>query len=100
MKKAVVIGVHADMGLGGQLCRRFAKLGLEVYIAGRTKKAIDKIATDIKKGGGKAVAVPTDATVNASIPLPENSIEYVRVLSLVVMEIVTLVIVVSASKAL
>ena len=46
------------------------------------------------------VPVPTDATVNASIPLPENSIEYVRVLSLVVMEIVTLVIVVSASKAL
>tara|TARA_B100000575_G_C23071750_1_gene617361 strand:+ start:128 stop:844 length:717 start_codon:yes stop_codon:yes gene_type:complete len=67
MKKAVVIGVHADMGLGGQLCRRFAKLGLEVYIAGRTKKAIDKIATDIKKGGGKAVAVPTDATDENSV---------------------------------
>ena len=44
--------------------------------------------------------VPTDAMVNASIPLPENSIEYVRVLPLVVMERVTLAIVVSASKAL
>ena len=33
--------------------------------------------------------VPTDAVVNASIPLPENSIEYVRVLPLVVMERVT-----------
>ena len=27
------------------------------------------------------VPVPTDATVNASMPLPENSIEYVRVVA-------------------
>jgi NAD(P)-dependent dehydrogenase (short-subunit alcohol dehydrogenase family) len=37
MDKAIVVGVGPVDGLGGQLCRRFAREGLHVFAAGRTR---------------------------------------------------------------
>ena len=54
MPKAVIIGVGPDRGLGAQLCKRFARGGLEVVVAGRTRAALDAVVADIGSSGGKA----------------------------------------------
>lgn len=67
MKTAIVIGVGPDRGLGAQLCKRFAADGLKVIVAGRTLSALEAVANDVEKAGGKAVPVVADATSEADI---------------------------------
>src|ERR1700751_3308768 len=67
MRKAVIIGVGPDRGLGAQLCKRFAGEGLEVVAAGRTQAALDAVVADIKRSGGKASAFVADATNEAEV---------------------------------
>ena len=67
MKTAVVIGVGPDRGLGAQLCKRFACDGLKVVVAGRTKSAIEAVASDIVSSGGQAVPFVANATKEADI---------------------------------
>ncbi len=62
MRKAIIIGVGPERGLGAQLCERFAAEGLHVYVAGRTAANIDAVAETIRRAGGQASAVVTDAT--------------------------------------
>lgn len=62
MRKAVIIGVGPDRGLGAQLCKRFAAEGLHVIVAGRTQTKIDAVAESIRRAGGQATAVVADAT--------------------------------------
>ncbi|MGH7858585.1 MAG: SDR family NAD(P)-dependent oxidoreductase [Candidatus Binatia bacterium] len=62
IRKAVVVGVGPESGLGGALCRRFGREGLHVYVAGRTREKIDAIAAAIVAGGGQATPVLTDTT--------------------------------------
>jgi NAD(P)-dependent dehydrogenase (short-subunit alcohol dehydrogenase family) len=59
---AVVIGVGAEKGLGAALCRRFAKLGLHVVVAGRTPAKIERVAEAIRVEGGAATAFAADTT--------------------------------------
>src|SRR3979411_31986 len=42
-KKAVVLGVGAERGLGAAASRRFAKEGYHVLVAGRTVAKVEKI---------------------------------------------------------
>jgi NAD(P)-dependent dehydrogenase (short-subunit alcohol dehydrogenase family) len=65
MKTAIVSGVGPDRGLGGQLCKRFAREGLHVLVAGRTREKLDAIVEGIQQDGGRAEAVVADATVEA-----------------------------------
>jgi len=67
MKTAIIIGVGPNLGLGAQLCKRFAAEGLKVIVAGRTQSAIEAVAEDITRTGGKAVAVVADATSESDI---------------------------------
>ncbi len=60
MQTAVVVGVGAERGLGGALCRRFAAQGYHVLVAGRTQDKIEKVVQTIKAGGGSAEAMVTD----------------------------------------
>lgn len=62
MRKAIIMGVGPEHGLGAQLSRRFAAEGLHVYVAGRTRASIDAVAEAIRRAGGQASAVVTDAT--------------------------------------
>ncbi len=62
MNTAIVVGVGPDRGLGAQLCRRFAGMGLKVLVAGRTRAALDEVVANIDADGGRAEAVVTDAT--------------------------------------
>lgn len=59
---AVVVGVGAENGIGGAVCRRFAREGYHVLVAGRTPAKIEQVVSGIVKAGGSAHAVPTDVT--------------------------------------
>ena len=61
-KRAIVIGVGAETGLGGALCRRFAQEGYHVLVGGRTAEKIERVASGIAAAGGSAEAVLADAT--------------------------------------
>lgn len=64
---AVIIGVGAEAGLGGTLCRRFAGEGYHVVAAGRTQANLDAVAGAINAGGGAATGIACDATDPASV---------------------------------
>ena len=61
-KTAIVVGVGPEAGLGGMLCKRFAREGLHVLVAGRTPDKVETLAAAIRKSGGRATAVATDTT--------------------------------------
>ena len=62
MKKAIVISIGQDRGLGAQLSKRFAKEGLHVFVASRTQSNLDSLVSQIEAVGGRATSVSTDAT--------------------------------------
>ncbi len=64
---AVVVGVGAEQGLGGALCRRFASGGYHVLVAGRTAQKIAQVARSIEAAGGSAEPIAMDATVEADV---------------------------------
>jgi len=64
---AIVVGVGAEAGLGGALCKRFGREGLHVLVAGRTPARLEAIVRAIGAAGGEATAVPCDATVEADV---------------------------------
>jgi NAD(P)-dependent dehydrogenase (short-subunit alcohol dehydrogenase family) len=67
MDTAIVIGVGPDQGMGAQLCKRFASLGLHVVISGRTQSTLDTVVADIVASGGHASAVVADATLEHDV---------------------------------
>ena len=62
VKKAVIMGVGAEQGLGSQLAKRIASEGLHVFVASRTQSRLDALTVEIEQAGGKATAVCADAT--------------------------------------
>ncbi len=64
---AVVVGVGPEAGLGGALCKRFAREGLHVFAAGRTADNLQRLTDAIAAAGGQATPVPTDTTVEADV---------------------------------
>lgn len=66
-KKAVVLGVGAEKGLGAAASRRFAKEGYHVLVAGRTAAKVEKVADSIRAANGSATAVTVDGTEEAEV---------------------------------
>lgn len=66
-KTAIVIGVGPEEGLGSRLAQRCAKLGLHVFVAGRTQEKIDGTVQAIISAGGAATAVACDTTIEAEV---------------------------------
>ena len=64
-KKAVVLGVGAERGLGAAASRRFAKEGYHVLVAGRTAAKVEKVADLIRAANGSATPVTVDGTKEA-----------------------------------
>ena len=62
MKKAIIMGVGAEQGLGAQLAKRFASEGMHAFIASRTQSRLDVLTVEIEQAGGKATAVCADST--------------------------------------
>ena len=67
MQTAVIIGVGPVQGLGAQLCRRFAGLGLHVFVAGRTRAKLDKVVSMVEADGNRASAYVADAADEADV---------------------------------
>ncbi|ENU30569.1 hypothetical protein F991_01491 [Acinetobacter sp. CIP-A165] len=61
MRVAVVIGVGAEQGIGAAISRRFAQVGLKVYVVGRTLNKLQAVTQTITQHGGNAVAYKLDA---------------------------------------
>jgi NADP-dependent 3-hydroxy acid dehydrogenase YdfG len=59
---AVVLGVGPEQGLGAALARKFASEGQHVFIGGRSKNKLERVAEGINKRGGQSTLVITDAT--------------------------------------
>jgi NAD(P)-dependent dehydrogenase (short-subunit alcohol dehydrogenase family) len=66
-RTAVVLGVGAPAGLGAALCRRIAREGIHVFIAGRTADRLAEVAAAIESAGGSATPVVADATVATDV---------------------------------
>jgi len=52
VKKAIIMGVGADQGLGAHLAKRFASEGLHVFVAGRTQSRLDAVKVEIEQTKG------------------------------------------------
>lgn len=63
----VVVGVGAETGLGAGLARRFAREGLRVVVAGRTRERLRATAASICSSGGSVVAKVADASCEADV---------------------------------
>ena len=74
---ALVLGVGAADGLGGALCRRFAREGLEVFAAGRTRAKVDAVAGGIRERAGRAHGVAADVTSAADMAQAFEEVEKV-----------------------
>lgn len=58
----VVVGAGASAGLGGALCRRFAREGLHVLAVGRTPEKLERLADELRRSGGAVTPVVADCT--------------------------------------
>jgi NAD(P)-dependent dehydrogenase (short-subunit alcohol dehydrogenase family) len=72
---ALVLGVGAISGLGGALCRRFAREGMVAFAAGRTPAKLDALVAEIAKSGGRARAQGCDATSAADMARAFEAVE-------------------------
>src|SRR5262249_20740836 len=72
---ALVLGVGAAAGLGGALCQRFAREGLEVFAAGRTQAKGGALAAEIRAGGGWPHGVAADVTRAADMAAAFERVE-------------------------
>ena len=66
-KKALVIGVGAEKGLGASVSARFAREGFHVFVAGRTAQSLELVVKQIRSTGGTATAIVADATKESDV---------------------------------
>lgn len=64
---AIVFGVGVEQGVGGAVCKRFAREGFHVIVAGRSAEKIGTVVAAIGAAGGSAEARPTDVTDEAQV---------------------------------
>ena len=62
-KEKTVIITGASRGIGAAAACHLAGMGATVFLAARSRQAIDALAEDIARNGGKAHAVPCDVSV-------------------------------------
>jgi NAD(P)-dependent dehydrogenase (short-subunit alcohol dehydrogenase family) len=58
-KNAIIYG--AGGSIGGAVARTFAREGATVFLAGRTRESLERVAGDIAAGGGRAEVAVVDA---------------------------------------
>src|SRR5688572_13271923 len=59
-RTAIVTGASA--GIGRAVARALAREGTSVVLAARSHEALQKVAAEIERAGGRAIAVPTDVS--------------------------------------
>ena len=66
-KTKVVIITGATSGIGEAAARRFAREGAVLVLAARSREKLEALATELRGGGTRAIAQPTDLTVPAQL---------------------------------
>jgi NADP-dependent 3-hydroxy acid dehydrogenase YdfG len=59
-KNAIIYG--AGGAIGGAVARTFASEGATVFLAGRNRETLERVAADIESAGGRATVAVVDAT--------------------------------------
>ena len=67
LKNKVAIITGASKGIGKGIAERYAEEGAAVVLASRSMDLLSSIAGDIRKKGGRALAVPVDVTSPESV---------------------------------
>ena len=67
LSDAVVVITGVGPGLGTTLARRCADEGANLVLVARTAARIEELARDITASGGRALAVPTDITIESDV---------------------------------
>lgn len=67
VKKSVVVITGASSGIGRATALRFAEKGARLVLAARSTGALESLAAECRKRGGKAIAVTTDVTDAPSV---------------------------------
>ena len=67
MGTALVIGVGSENGVGGAVCRRFAREGLHVVVGGRTEEKLLAVAEALRASGAEATHAVGDAPDAAGV---------------------------------
>ena len=67
LNDAGVVITGVGPGLGTTLARRCADEGASLVLVARTAARVEELASDINAAGGRALAVPTDITVEAEV---------------------------------
>jgi len=67
LKGKVAIVTGGGRGIGRAIALGLAQSGASVVVTSRTQKEIEGVAEEIRKTGGKALAIVTDLTVNEQL---------------------------------
>jgi len=78
MGTALVIGVGSENGVGGAVCRRFAREGLHVVVAGRTEAKVSAVAESLRSSGARATHAVGDATRSEGVAGFFDAVERVK----------------------
>jgi NAD(P)-dependent dehydrogenase (short-subunit alcohol dehydrogenase family) len=67
LKNQVAIVTGASQGIGRAIAQRCAEAGAKVALVARTASKLEEVATEIRDGGGAALAIPADVTDQAAV---------------------------------
>jgi 3-oxoacyl-[acyl-carrier protein] reductase len=65
--KVAIVTAGAGVGMGSAICKAFAKQGAAVVVADIAEASAEKVASEIKSSGGKALAIPVDVSKAADV---------------------------------
>ncbi len=60
IEEQVVVAIGASSGMGRETALRFAERGARVVVSARSEEGLESLVDEIRRSGGRAVAVPAD----------------------------------------